>query len=81
MMSKTTMFHISKKLDWKIGEIITCGKEYNPLPFNNLQNIFIPMFFNQHTLLTEGSILLAPLYLQPYRTTVQEDHKHHLIFL
>ena len=30
MMSKTTMFHISKKLDWKIGEIITCGKEYNP---------------------------------------------------
>ena len=26
----TTMFHISKKLDWEIGEILTCGKELNP---------------------------------------------------
>lgn len=29
-MSKIKMFHISKRLDWQIGDTLTCGKDFNP---------------------------------------------------
>lgn len=29
-MSRTKMFHISKRLDWQVGDTLVCGKEYNP---------------------------------------------------